>query len=87
MKCGRTDLGVAQALQKKDKLRHRFNSILIDRISFHLNGYLSIGWKQKAIFPAPSIAGVPCHGRGGRWWWDSNGDQEFVKFALDSINL
>ena len=85
MKYGRTDLGDGQALQKKDKLRHRFNSILFDRITFHLK-WNSFHW-IKAIFPAPSTAGVPCHGRRGRWWWDSNGDQEFVKFALDSINI
>ena len=56
MKCGRTDLGVAQALQKKDKLRHRFNSILIDRIyseriyPFSTNGYFPLDGSKKQYF-------------------------------------
>ena len=87
MKCGRTDLGVGQALQKKDKSRHRFNLIHVDRISISTNGYFPLDGCKKQYFQ--HLALQVSHAMAGEG--DGGGTRTVTKnlfnLQFDSINL
>ena len=61
MKYGRTDLGVGQALQKRDKLRHRFNCIqeylFISMNIFPLDGSKKQYFQHIALQVSHAMAG------------------------------